>query len=169
MRSALLTRAAVITASIATTAFMVTGTADAAATSPKSPKSHPTSLSILMPKAGAKHAPKAAAKQAPKAAAKQAPKAAAKHAPKGAKHRNKAMVRGLLKSGKEGLAREVVDLDRIAAGNKLTLVGKVVTNKAGVARFLVSRKSVAVKYVLVFKGSRALAPSHSGVVVVKAS
>jgi len=161
MRSALLTRAAVITASIATTAFMVTGTADAAATSPKSPKSHPTSLSILMPKAGAKHAPKAAAKQAPKAAAK--------HAPKGAKHRNKAMVRGLLKSGKEGLAREVVDLDRIAAGNKLTLVGKVVTNKAGVARFLVSRKSVAVKYVLVFKGSRALAPSHSGVVVVKAS
>lgn len=161
MRSALLTRAAVVTASIATTAFMVTGTADAAATSPKNPKSHPTSLSVLMPKAGAKHAPKAGAKQAPKAAAKDSPK--------GAKHRNKAMVRGLLKSGKEGLAREVVDLDRIAAGNKLALVGKAVTNKEGVARFLVSRKSAAVKYVLVFKGSSALAPSHSGVVVVKAS
>jgi hypothetical protein len=167
MRSALLTRAAVVTASIATTAFMVTGTADAAATSPKN---HPTSLSIVMPKAGAKHAPKAAAKQAPKAAAKHAPKAAAKHAPKaGAKRRNKAMVRGVLRSGKEGLAREVVDLDRIAAGNKLALVGKAVTNKAGVARFLVSRKSAAVKYVLVFKGSPALAPSHSGVVIVKAS
>jgi hypothetical protein len=173
MRTSLLTRAAAATAIAATTALVMTGTADAAVAGPRS---HPTSLSILAPKAGAKHAGPAAAKAGSTAAAKARTKsakagstAAAKAGNKAAKarHRNKA-IHGVLKSGKTDLAREVVFLDRVGASNKLTVVGKALTNKAGVAAFVVSRKTAA-KYVLVFKGTKALAPSHSGIVIVKAS
>lgn len=185
MRTSLLTRAAVVTAIAATTALAATGTADAASISAQH---HPTSLSILAPRAGAKHANKgakpastAAAKPASTAAAKSGAKAAAKPASKSGskpaskpdskavgKHRNKSVIRGVLKSGKAVLAREVVFLDRVAAGNKLTVAGKAITNKAGVAAFAVSRKAAG-RYVLVFKGTGALSASHSAVVVVKAS
>jgi hypothetical protein len=145
----------------------VTGTAEAAVAGPKS---HPTSLSVLAHKAGAKHPSTAAAKAGSTAGAKAGSKSAkaGSTAAAKAKHRDKAAIHGVLKSGKTDLVRKVVFLDRVGAANKLTVVGKVLTNKAGIATFVVSRKTPA-KYVLVFKGTGTLAPSHSGIVIVKAS
>jgi hypothetical protein len=163
----MLTRAAAATAIAATTALVVTGTAEAAVAGPKS---HPTSLSVLAHKAGAKHPSTAAAKAGSTAGAKAGSKSAkaGSTAAAKAKHRDKAAIHGVLKSGKTDLVRKVVFLDRVGAANKLTVVGKVLTNKAGIATFVVSRKTPA-KYVLVFKGTGTLAPSHSGIVIVKAS
>lgn len=167
MRTSMLTRAAAATAIAATTALVVTGTAEAAVAGPKS---HPTSLSVLAHKAGAKHPSTAAAKAGSTAGAKAGSKSAkaGSTAAAKAKHRDKAAIHGVLKSGKTDLVRKVVFLDRVGAANKLTVVGKVLTNKAGIATFVVSRKTPA-KYVLVFKGTGTLAPSHSGIVIVKAS
>ena len=167
MRTSMLTRAAAATAIAATTALVVTGTAEAAVAGPKS---HPTSLSVLAHKAGAKHPSTAAAKAGSTAGAKAGSKSAkaGSTAAAKAKHRDKAAIHGVLKSGKTDLVRKVVFLDRVGAANKLTVVGKVLTNKAGIATFEVSRKTPA-KYVLVFKGTGTLAPSHSGIVIVKAS
>lgn len=78
---------------------------------------------------------------------------------------HKDVVGGALRAGKHGLAKEVVILDRVVGG-KLEPVNVELTNKHGVVAFIVRPKATT-KYELVFKGTKKLAGTHSGVVTVK--
>lgn len=77
----------------------------------------------------------------------------------------KSTITGTLKEGKVALAKESVTLESVT-GKKVTVVGKGVTSKAGVIAFKVAPKATTV-YELVFKGTKALAASHSAEVTVK--
>jgi hypothetical protein len=76
----------------------------------------------------------------------------------------KDLVTGVLKSGKTGLAKEVVILDRVS-GKKLIRVSAKLTGKGGVASFVVSPKATT-KYEIVFSDTKKLDAAHSGVVTV---
>jgi len=78
----------------------------------------------------------------------------------------KDLVAGTLRAGiRRGLAKEIVYLDRVV-GKKLVPVNVGLTNRAGTVAFTV-RPKVTARYVLVFRGTGALARSHSGIVTVK--
>jgi hypothetical protein len=74
----------------------------------------------------------------------------------------KDLVSGTLKAGKKAAAKEVVFLDRVA-GRKLIPVRAELTSKVGRVSFVVEPK-VTTRYELVFRGTKRLAASHSGVV-----
>ena len=78
----------------------------------------------------------------------------------------KDVVAGTLRAGRKGLAKEIVVLDRVV-GRTLVPVNAGLTNRAGVVAFTV-RPKVTARYELVFRGTGALARSHSGVVTVRA-
>ena len=80
---------------------------------------------------------------------------------------DKDLVAGTLRAGlRRGLPKEIVYLDRVV-GKKLVPVNVGLTNRAGTVAFTV-RPKVTARYELVFRGTGALARSHSGVVTVRA-
>jgi hypothetical protein len=76
-----------------------------------------------------------------------------------------AVVRGRLAHGATGEGAETVYLEHWV-GKTLVLVRIGVTNASGVVAFTV-KPGVTSRYELIFKGTAALAPSHSGVVTLK--
>jgi hypothetical protein len=78
----------------------------------------------------------------------------------------KDIITGRLMTGKKGLGKEMVILDRVQ-GTKLVPVRADLTNSAGNVLFKV-RPKVTTQYELVFAGTAKLAASHSKVITVKA-
>ena len=76
-----------------------------------------------------------------------------------------AVVRGRLAHGTTGEGADTVYLDHWV-GKTLVLVRTGLTNASGVVAFTV-KPGVTSRYELIFKGTAALAPSHSGVVTLK--
>jgi hypothetical protein len=71
-------------------------------------------------------------------------------------------VGGTLRAGRKAAAKEVVFLDRVD-GRKLIPLRVELTSRTGWVSFTVEPK-VTTKYELVFRGTKKLAASHSGVV-----